>query len=274
MAGQLSLNVRKAIESRLKVLSRGAAGSEGSFTRFRGVPPLLSCDFVLEFWYRYYSGLEWNSTDYMLTDLNGVDGTGLSWSPDSHDGLVPLPDVKVQYFTVQFYVSESLESAPTSFPTLYFYEQQFTSDGLLRVPGMSTMDGFKTAGGRWVDSQASSNASSLSGWRDLLTSIGEDGNRSEWEVAGVIRPNITLHAVFRNEAGERERLGLCHFMKCTFGTPHQSFAVGQTGAMQWTQQIGFQDVIWGNKSRYSYETFWDRAKGMPVSPPMVKPFRE
>lgn len=275
MAGQLSSNVRRAIETRLRVLSRGASVGLGQFDTFRGIPPLLSCDFELTFWEERADGsrgLSHSTSDFMLTDLNGVDGAGLSWTPDSHDGLVPLPDVKVQYFTIQFYVSSDVDASPRSFPSLFYYERQFTDDGLLEPPTAGA--GYMSAAGGYVDYRMSTSLGNVSdgenaAWFDYGIDNLLSGGMSYGTSRGWLRPNITL-SVILDDKGDRVHVPLCHFKKCTFGTPHQSFAVGQTAAMQWTQQVGFRDVVWGNKSREARETFWDRAWGQPVSPAMVR----
>lgn len=268
--GRLSDLVRGAIESRLRMMSRGAS-STGLFRRYHAVPPLLSSDFVLEFRNTRY-GTALHTDNFMLTDLNGLDGVGLSWAPDSHDGLSPQPATSVSYFTLQFYISSDSEDSPSSFPTLFLYERQFTDDGLLTPPGEAAEEVFGVA-------RAYETLTGESVGYDVVRGSGyyrREEDKGEW-----FRPTAHLLAVFPPDkddpAAHPLEVELCRFNKCVFGTPHQSLNMGQVAGMTWSQQVGFRDVTWGSyEGSGANTTFWDRVRlgaSSPAGPSIVKPFK-
>lgn len=256
--GRLSDLVRRAIESRRDMLNRGSSVSSVFGRSVHALPPLLSCDFRLRF-----EGIPWgaDSTDFMLTDLNLGD-SGLSWAPHGSMETVPMPTVSQSYFTIQFYVSSDAELSPSSFPTLYLYEKQFTPDGLLRLPAKSRRSSMLS---NEIEVQKDYD---MSAYSDLGLSIGEaqllkdglyDDAMAEFNnrrvlaegdrptLSGWSRPTIKLYAVYPAgiTSDEEQIIELCSFEKCVFGTPRQQFAVGQTAGMTWSQQIGFRRISWG-----------------------------
>lgn len=256
--GRLSDLVRRAIESRRDMLNRGNSVSSVFGRSVHALPPLLSCDFRLQF-----EGIPWgaDSTDFMLTDLNLGD-SGLSWAPHASMETVPMPTVSQSYFTIQFYVSSDAELSPSSFPTLYLYEKQFTPDGLLRLPAKSRRSSMLSSE---IEAQKDYD---MSAYSDLGLSIGEaqllkdglyDDAMAEFNnrrvlaegdrptLSGWSRPTIKLYAVYPAgvTSDEEQIIELCSFEKCVFGTPRQQFAVGQTAGMTWSQQIGFRRISWG-----------------------------
>lgn len=240
--GRLNKLVQQAIESRVRFLSRGATTS-GLFRRYHAVAPLLSSDFVLEFSPKD-SSVVYRSDDFLLTDLNGLDSQGLSWAPDTFDGLVPQPTVGASYFTIQFFVSGEMTDSPQSFPTLWFYENQFTLGGVLRLPNGPEGDSLSARVSDWKRLGREEYAEKTNnGDLDLGFKIDDYAWSSKW-----VRPNIRLLLVYapNPDTGVRDELVLCSFNKCVFGTPHSSFNVGQTAGMVWSQQIGFSTVTWGN----------------------------
>lgn len=270
--GRLSDLVCRAIESRRDMMNRvtesglgaygfGGVGASVFGRSVHALPPLLSCDFRLDF------EVPWGparSTDFMLTDLNLGD-SGLSWAPHSSMETVPMPTVTQSYFTIQFYVSGDAKISPSSFPTLYLYEKQFTPDGLLRLPAKSRRSAMLS---REVESQKAYDMAAYFGAGGL--SLGEqhlyedglyeaesftasfynrrvlaEGDRPT--LSGWTRPTVSLYAVYPAgvTSDDEQEILLCSFEKCVFGTPRPQFAVGQTAGMTWSQQVGFRRVSWG-----------------------------
>lgn len=268
--GRLSDLVRRAIESRRDMLNRGRSVSSVFGRSVHALPPLLSCDFRLRF-----EGIPWgaDSTNFMLTDLNLGD-SGLSWAPHASMETVPMPTVSQSYFTIQFYVSSDAELSPSSFPTLYLYEKQFTPNGLLRLPetrrqsqSLSSeielqktydMAAYDSAQGAVADLASQGylsgvKANEILDYYDTVHKEAFNGARvmvSDYDrslVSGWSRPTILLYAVYPAgvTSDMEQTIELCRFEKCVFGTPRQQFAVGQTAGMTWSQQIGFRRISWG-----------------------------
>lgn len=233
--GKLNSLVDAAISQRLRRVGASITGDG------RVLAPLLSCDFRLTF----YSGSSaFYSDDFMLTDLS-LGSSGLSWSPHGGVVTVPIADVSMQYFTVQFYVSGDIRKSPLSFPTLWLYERQFTDDGLLRLPKATAR-------------HSSTSALPADDWKVFAINSYEDERGGRW-----VRPDIELSALFPTDSEGLQSSLLCRFRECVFGTPSpSSFTLGQVQAMQWSQQVGFRCIDWCGKDSGS---FFGRASKPPYS---------
>lgn len=229
--GKLNSLVNGVISQRVRRLGASFSGD------VRAVAPLLSCDFRLTF----YSGSSaFYSDDFMLSDLS-LGSSGLSWSPHGGVVTVPMADVSMQYFTVQFYVSGDARQSPLSFPTLWLYERQFTDDGLLRLPEATAR-------------YSSTSALLADNWDLFVAGFDINGfEDARGDSSGWVRPDVELSALFPTDSGDLQSLVLCRFRECVFGTPSpSSFTPGQVQAMQWSQQVGFRCVDWCGKDSGSF----------------------
>lgn len=236
--GRLSDLVGRAIESRRSFWSRGSSADS-----VYSIPPLLSCSFDLEFVISPSVSL-WGC-DFLMTDLNGLDG-GLSWSPHSSEPTIMMPNVNVSYFTLQYFISSSIDrTTAQAFPSMYLYENQFTDDGLLRIP-VSTSRSYS----RYRDAYTRLRAE--------MSDVSSRGGYLTDSDLTMVRPYIRLWLRYPQESYDYSQesgsdgLLLCTFSKCVFGTPKPSFALGRVDGMTWTQQVGYRVCKWGRRNDGSF----------------------
>lgn len=226
--GRLSTLVQRAVASRREFMSLSASG--GSSGTRHVIAPLLQGDFRLTFVDGNDSSLQWHSTDFILTSLSGPSAT-LSWSPHSSILGVSMPSISQDYLTVNFYVSGDPDYTRASFPSLFLYNDQFASNGALRLPSSEYFA--STTTGRPVGEQATNES--------IINSLGGTGST-------YVRPTIILYALYRPSAGgdsmEDTPIELCRFEGCVFGTPTPAVNPSAVAPMTWSQQIGYRFVVW------------------------------
>lgn len=243
--GRLNSLVKQAIASRVKLMSQseGSLGS-GLLSQDRPIAPLLQGDFVLRF---IGNGMSLDSTNFLLTGIT-LPGAALSWSPHGSVYGVPMPSVQTDYLSVTFYISGDADFASKSFPSLMYYNEQFSSDGLLRAPVQRNwVDIDSMVVGPRATESARTSAKINRVLNDADVFGGSGGGSIDTVGADIyIRPSIALIALCPNSdiTEADEELELCRFTRCVFGTPTPSPNPSGVSPMSFTQQIGYQFIKW------------------------------
>lgn len=243
--GRLNSLVKQAIASRVKLMSQseGSLGL-GLLSQDRPIAPLLQGDFVLRF---IGNGMSLDSTNFLLTGIT-LPGAALSWSPHGSVYGVPMPSVQTDYLSVTFYISGDADFASKSFPSLMYYNEQFSSDGLLRAPVQRNwvdIDSMVVGPRATESARASAEINRVLNDADVFG--GSGGGSIDTVGADIyIRPSIALIALCPNSdiTEADEELELCRFTRCVFGTPMPSPNPSGVSPMSFTQQIGYQFIKW------------------------------
>ena len=142
-----------------------------------------------------------------------------------------MPSISQDYLTINFYVSGDPDYTRASFPSLFLYNDQFASNGTLRLPSSEYFTSSTTS--RPVGEQATNES--------IINSLGGTGST-------YVRPTIILYALYRPSAGgssmEDTPIELCRFEGCVFGTPTPAVNPSAVAPMTWSQQIGYRFVVW------------------------------
>lgn len=243
--GRLNNLVKQAIASRVKLMSQssGSLGS-GLLSQDRPIAPLLQGDFVLRF---IGNGMSLDSTDFLLTGIT-LPGAALSWSPHGSVYGVPMPSVQTDYLSITFYISGDADFASKSFPSLMYYNEQFSSDGLLRAPVQRNwvdIDSMVVGPRATESARAAAETNRFNNDADVFGGFG-GGSIDTVDTDIYIRPSIALIALCPNSdiTEADEELELCRFTRCVFGTPTPSPNPSGVSPMSFTQQIGYQFIKW------------------------------
>lgn len=228
--GRVSTLVAQAISERLHF------GSQSGFrSRIGGrfIPPLLECDYALEFTVK---GETLSSlTSFVLTGLSGYPTT-VSWSPLPNVYGVPQVSVSESYLTIR-YVLPSTRSGVLSSDLHYLYSRQFTEDGLLCLPTQTT---------GIYDMSFDVQRLVLHGQKARSVGLPVSDSVS----SGFQRPTAELYLLLREEDGFHagDVLKLCTFTGCVFGSPVPAFNPGSSDGMQWSMQVGYKYIQWDRPS--------------------------
>lgn len=243
--GQKVDSRKAAVLSRSKFFERAAEGAALSVTGLASAEvfklPMLQGDFSLQV---DGTGIDLSESNYLI-GISGGTSSGLSWSPHGSVLGVPMPSLSQQYLTLTFNVEESdgPSMSDLEFPTFRLYENQFSDDGLLRLPSVgrafagAATDSFGVYSAVRSGSKVSAYASDLEmrkyGLRDDGTGL-----------VPVLNPTLKL---FYSPDSDRSFL-LCSFVHCVFGTPQFNVNPSGVAPMGWTQQIGFRFIKWERPS--------------------------